>query len=77
MTEKFKVKYQAADGYVGKERPLYFHIDSSEVEDDMGDEELSELYYDMVQNDFEQKVSAEGENLDEFLEWARSVRDSR
>lgn len=77
MTDKFKVKYQAADGYVGKERPLYFSINSSEIEDDMDDEALSELYYEMVQNDFEQKVCAEGENLEEFLEWARQVCDSR
>jgi hypothetical protein len=31
----------------------------------------------MVQNDFEQKVSAAGENLDEFLEWARDVQNMR
>ena len=77
MTDKFKVKYQAADGYVGKDRPLYFSIDSSEIEDGMDDEDLSELYYDMVENDFAQKVSAEGENLDEFFEWVRQVRESR
>ena len=74
MTSKFTVKYQAADGYVGGKRPLSFDIYSSEILDDMSDEELSNLYYDMVQGDFEQKVTAEAENLDEFLEWARKVR---
>lgn len=77
MTDKFEVRYEVEDGYVGKSRPQFFKIDSSEIEDDMGDEELSELYHDMVQNDFDQKISPGGENLDEFLDWARSVRDSR
>ena len=77
MTEKFRVKYHVADGYVGKDRPLYFYIDPSEVEDDMEDSELSELYHDQIQDEFEQKVFAEGENLEDFLVWARGVRDTR
>ena len=55
---------------------MSFDIYSSEILDDMSDEELSSLYYDMVQGDFEQKVTAEAENLDEFLEWARKVREA-
>lgn len=77
MKNQFRVKYKAADGYVGKDRPLFFNVDSQDVEDCMDDEEVTDLYLDMIQDDFEKKVFAEGENIDEFLVWARHVRRSR
>ena len=75
--KRFRVKYQVNDGYVGKDRPLYFHISDSDIDDDMCDEDLEELFMDKIQDDFEYKVSPEGENFEEFLEWANEIQDDR
>lgn len=69
---KFKARYEISDGYVGKARPIYCNICSSELEDDMTDDEIEELYHGSVQDHFEQNISPESENLDEFIEWAKS-----
>ncbi len=77
MTDKFEARYEVEDGYCGKSRPQHFNICSSEIEDDMNIDDLKELYYDMVQNDFEQKISAGAERVDEFIEWAENVINKR
>jgi hypothetical protein len=66
-----------ADGYVGKERPHYFSIDASNLEEDMDDSDLRELFEDSMQGHFEQNVFPESENKEAFVEWARSQLSSR
>ena len=41
---KFKGMYYVDDGYIGKSRPHYFEIDDFEIEGDMTDGDLEELY---------------------------------
>jgi len=73
MSNKFMVNWQAYDGYAGGSRPQSFKISADEIEDGMDDEALMGLYEDAIQADFEQKVSAEGDNEAEFIEWAKGV----
>ena len=75
--KKFKVKYQVHDGYVGKSRPLYFYISESDIEDDMDDSDITGLFDEMVNNDFENRIFPEGENIAEFMEWAYKIQESR
>ena len=77
MSEKFNAKYSVDDGYAGASRPQHFHIDESEVEDDMDQQDLRMLYSEMVLEDVENKVSAYGENEEEFISWAKEVIASR
>ena len=74
---KFQVNWQTNDGYAGGARPQSFKISADEIEDDMSDEDLSALYQEAVQSDFEQRVSASGENEAEFIEWAKEVLAER
>ena len=53
----FEAEYEVEDGYVTGSRPQVFSIDESDIETDMGEDELRELYYDMIQNDFEQRIT--------------------
>lgn len=75
--KKFKVKYQVSDGYVGNSRPIYFYIDESDIEDHMDDLDIEGLFYEMVQDDFENRIFPEGGNLAEFMEWAYKIQESR
>jgi hypothetical protein len=74
---RFKVNYSAADGYVGKARPLYFSISAGELEEDMDDEDLVDLFEDSMQAHFEQSVHPESSDRDAFIEWARQQLSSR
>lgn len=71
--EYYKATYQAADGYVGHARPLYFRIRAEDLEEDMDDEDLAELFYESMQDHFEQVVSPESSDCDAFIAWARQV----
>lgn len=77
MGNKFEAMYQVQDGFVGKDRPRTFNIDHSDIEEGASIEELKDLYYDMVQNDFEQNISPGAERMDEFLAWAEKVISER
>ena len=73
----FKATYQAADGYVGGARPLYFRIQAEDLEEDMDDEDLTELFHESMQDHFESTVSPESSDCDAFVTWARQQLDSR
>jgi hypothetical protein len=78
MTDShFKATYQVADGYVGKARPLYFSVSSGELEDDMGDDDLVNLFEDSMQSHFEQAVAPASDDCDAFVAWARQQLSSR
>lgn len=69
----FKARYEVDDGYVGGARPQHVTIDESDIEEDMGEGELRELYQDYVEEDFRQRISAYGQNEDEFVAWAKQI----
>ena len=73
----FKATYQAADGYVGSARPLYFFIRAEDLDEDMDDADLAEFFYQSMQDDFETKVSPKSSDSDAFVAWARQQLNSR
>ena len=73
----FKATYQAADGYVGGARPLYFSIRAEDIQEDMDDNDLAEFFYESMQDHFEANVSPESSDCDAFVAWARQQLDSR
>ncbi len=73
----FKAIYQADDGYCGGSRPQSFKISRDEIEDDMTRDDLTEMFEDMVQDDFEQKVRPSEGNYEEFIEWALEIIENR
>ena len=77
MTATFEARYQANDGYCGKQRPKYFKIDASELEDDMDEEGLIEFYEQEVENHFQEHVHPDAERVDEFVAWAREQLAAR
>ena len=77
MTEKFRARYQAQDGYVGGDRPQHFNIDASDLEEDMTDADIEEFYHEAIQDHFEQHVSPGAERVVEFIAWAKAQLSSR
>jgi len=79
MSDKYKARYEVSDGYVGKDRPLYFTIHESEIEDDMDKADLQNLYYDSMQDHFEQTVgpSEASGDVEAFMAWAEQVKQSK
>ncbi|UQS95260.1 hypothetical protein Pam5_44 [Pseudanabaena phage Pam5] len=67
---KFTVKWQPADGYVGRSRPQEFEIASEDFEGDDDQRYLEELFFERLEEEFRQKVQPEAENFDEFIQWA-------
>ena len=70
---EFKVKWYVADGYDGKSRPHQFSIDQNLISEDMGDDDLENLFFDELDDAFRNRVQFEAENFDEFMEWARGI----
>ncbi len=69
----FKVNYEVDDGYVGN-RPHKFTIDEDAIETEATEEELRELYDELVYEDFQQRITPYGENVEEFIAWAKEVQ---
>ena len=69
--EEFEVAWEAEDGYVGGSRPHHFYISADELDEDMSDSDIKNLFWESVQCDFEQKVSPIPEDEDKFVEWAK------
>jgi hypothetical protein len=72
MADKFKVSWEAHDGYCGGSSPHAFNIHADALEDDMDDNALRTLFCAEVQADFEQKVSWSSKDEDKFVEWAKA-----
>lgn len=52
-----EIRWEVADGYVGKSRPQTTEIPDEELEACETEEERQQLIYDYVQDDFEQKIT--------------------
>jgi hypothetical protein len=66
----FTAQYEVGDGYCGGSRPQTFKIHYSDIDEDMTQQDIKELYHDMIQNDFEENIFPEAEKVDEFVKWA-------
>lgn len=71
MAEKFEATWEAEDGYVGGSRPHHVSIRADELDEDMDDEQLKNLFWEAIQSDFEQRCSPVSEDEGKFLEWAK------
>ena len=69
----FKGCYEAEDGYVGGSRPHYFRIREADIEEDMEEETLRNLFQDEMHSAFEQSIIPYGKNEDEFVKWAQEM----
>lgn len=76
-TETFEARYQVDDGYAGGSRPQHFRVHPSEIQDDMSDEEIADLYTEMCEEDMRQKIGCSPERIDKFVKWARDVLNNR
>jgi len=71
---KFKARYEVDDGYAGGSRPQGFIIQEGDfdIDPEMTDEKLTDLFYEMVDEDMRQETSVCNVNVLEFISWARS-----
>lgn len=72
MADKFEITYHLDDGYVGKDRPYYVSIGDGEINPDMTDAELSNLFFDTIHDHFVENHHPYSNEEEEFLEWARA-----
>lgn len=76
MGEKntFTVKYEVDDGYVGGSRPQSFRIREGDFDfsHNMTDEQIKDAFFEAVEEEMRQRISACNTNEDDFLEWARA-----
>lgn len=63
----FTANWEVEDGYVGKSRPQHAEIDLDEFEEDMNDEDIEGMIWDMVQRDFDQKITYYVSNISEVV----------
>ena len=77
--ERFTATYYVDDGYLGRDRPRTFPIRASEIEEDMDDTDLREMYFSSMEYDFQHAIypTPDRGSLDKFMEWARGVINSR
>lgn len=69
--DKFTGIYEVDDGYAGGSRPQKFEIHESDLYDCETEEELSQLFEEIMQEDFEQSIYPYEKNKKEFIKWAK------
>lgn len=76
---RFEATYEAEDGYAGGSRPQHFEIRPEDVEEDMDDAALTELFEAQMQEHFQQNIypTKYQSSLDEFIDWAKQVQTER
>lgn len=75
--QTFEARYQVDDGYAGGARPQAFEISAEDIEDDMSESDLQDLYHTMCEEDMQQRIGCCVMRVDEFVEWAQSVISAR
>lgn len=76
-SNRFTARYGVDDGYVSGGRTHSFSVDAGDLDADMTEKELESLFYESMQDDFEQKVQPYPMNIDEFVAWAREQIEAR
>jgi len=71
--DKFKLRYEIEDGYVGGSRPQYVDIYAEDFEDDMDEEDIREMIEDLAHEDMIERVSATVNNLGEAVAWVSEI----
>lgn len=73
----FEVTWSVEDGYVGKDRPQTLYIDESDIDSEMDDDELKKMFWDSIDDDFNQKISSYSRDESAFLDWAHTVIEAQ
>ena len=71
--DAFKCIYDVDDGYAGGSRPHSFSIWQSELDEDMTEEDVDNLFEERMQESFLQRLSPYGRNKESFINWALEV----
>lgn len=70
------ITWEIQDGYFGGSRPQSFELDDYDILycDDIS--ELEDLFWEAIQEDFEQKVSPISEDLNNVIEFWKNEREN-
>jgi hypothetical protein len=71
MSEKFKGRYTVENGGVSNNRPHYFTIDASDLDSDMSQKEIEDLFHNEMQDAFNESNYPEALNHEDFIYWAK------
>lgn len=74
---KFNGAYEINDGYAGKSRPQSFSVSSNEIDDDMTEDEIRELYANLAEADFQARITVSVSREDAFVSWALEQLEAR
>lgn len=74
---RFSGAYEINDGYAGKSRPQSFSVSSDEIEDDMTEDEIRELYAELAEADFQARITVSVSREDAFVAWALEQLEAR
>ena len=74
---RFPGRYELEDGYVGGSRTQRFSVGEDELDDDMTENDLRTLFYNMAEEHMHQNIGIAGLNEDEFVEWAQGILNAR
>jgi hypothetical protein len=65
---KFKVSWEAQDGYVGGSRPQSFSVDIDEFDSSQTLDDITRQLTDDIDNDFEEKVYWHSDNYEQVAQ---------
>ncbi len=72
MNDEFEIKWEVEDGYVGGDRPQYVTIEASDFED-MSEDEIREEINNLVEEEFNQRITWYVDNIEDAVKWAKKV----
>ena len=68
---EFEAQFQAEDGYCGGSRPKWFFINADDIEYDMDESDLRNMFQDLMSEAFLDQVYPVSKDEDAFVEWAK------
>lgn len=71
--DEFEIQYEVDDGYVGS-RPQTVTIGDYDVLD-LDENELKRLFWDTIEDDFQQKCRPYSDQESEFVAWAKERQE--
>jgi t-SNARE complex subunit (syntaxin) len=74
---EIEVRWQAEDGYCGGGRPQTTVIDIEDFSSDMTDEEVMDVIYERVEEDFRQTVSPGVDDIDSAVIEIRAALEAK
>lgn len=74
--DEFEAKWEVDDGYRGGSRPQTTQIHPDCVDDDMTKDDLIELFSELIQDSFDNKIAPCWKESEEqrFVDWAQKIQ---